>query len=192
MGTKAISGTRGLRKRLSRACAATRLVSAGAAGFFLSAALLAGCGLLPPSGGSREPDPRGDSDASPKPAAVQQADAGRFEEPGEFDRLADAKPIALPAVKPAASVGSTAPGKAPAEASAGKGRFRIQVGAENDIDAAQSKKAEYERKLGGTVDVVFDAPYYKLRWGYFATKQDADDKILEISEFNIQGFVVKQ
>ena len=82
--------------------------------------------------------------------------------------------------------------KAAAEASPGKGRFRIQVGAENDIDAAQAKKREYERTLGGTVDVVFDAPYYKLRWGFFDTKQDADDKILEIAELNIQGFVVKQ
>jgi hypothetical protein len=123
---------------------------------------------------------------------VQPTPAGRFEEPGELDRLVDAKPINFPAVKTMSAAGAPVAAKSPAEASTGRGRFRIQVGAENNIDAAQSKKAEYERKLGGAVDVVFDAPYYKLRWGYFESKQDADDKILEISEFNIQGFVVKQ
>jgi hypothetical protein len=46
--------------------------------------------------------------------------------------------------------------------------------------------------LGGVVDVSFDAPYYKLRWGYFETKQEAQDKILELSDLNISGFVVKQ
>jgi hypothetical protein len=40
--------------------------------------------------------------------------------------------------------------------------------------------------------MVFDAPYYKLRWGYFESKQDAEDKILELSDLKIQGFVVKQ
>jgi SPOR domain len=165
----------------------TRLVLIGVAGM-----LLAGCGLLPPLGGSGDKGTRTDPDAADHAAAVQPTPAGRFEEPGELDRLVDAKPINLAAVKPMAAAGSPALAKSPTEVSTGRGRFRIQVGAENDIDAAQGKKAEYERKLGGTVDVVFDAPYYKLRWGYFETKQDADDKILEISEFNIQGFVVKQ
>jgi hypothetical protein len=181
MGNEARTGTGGWRHRLSRTGAV-----------LLSAAFLAACGLIPAPGGSREPGERRDPESSHAPAAVQEVETGRFQEPGELDRLVDAKPINFPAVKTASAAGAASPIKAPAEPSAGKGRFRIQVGAENDIDAAQSKKAEYERKLGGTVDVVFDAPYYKLRWGYFETKQDADDKILEISEYNIQGFVVKQ
>ena len=37
-------------------------------------------------------------------------------------------------------------------------------------DAAQAKKRDYERQLGGSVDVIFDSPYYKLRWGIFGTK----------------------
>jgi septal ring-binding cell division protein DamX len=107
--------------------------------------------------------------------------------------MLDAKPMALPAVKPASQ--APAPGAAAAKApepAKGKGSFRIQIGAESDVDAAQAKKAEYEKLLGGAVDMVFDAPYYKLRWGYFDTKQDAEDKLLELSDLKIQGFVVKQ
>jgi hypothetical protein len=145
--------------------------------------------MLPSRGEGAPEEARPGPGTSEDRAAVQSPEAGRFEEPGELDRLADARPIPLPPVKTAASA-AAAPAKTPAEAAA-KGRFRIQVGAENDFDAAQEKKREYERKLGGTVDVVFDAPYYKLRWGYFETRQDAEDKILEIGEFNIQGFVIK-
>jgi hypothetical protein len=135
---------------------------------------------------SQEALARGDEAAIP---------AKKFQEPEELDKLLDAKPIALAAVKPASQAGSAASGnsKTPDAAVAkGKGNFRIQVGAENDLDAAQSKKAEYEKLLGSPVDVIFDAPYYKLRWGYFETKQDAEDKLLELSDFKIQGFVVKQ
>lgn len=154
--------------------------------------MLYGCGLLPPrdqDGSVASDTGRGADDGQPKAAA---APAGRFEEPGDLDRLVDAKPLPLAAVKPVSTGSPASPGKAAPEAASGKGRFRIQVGAESDIDAAQSKKRELERILGGTVDVVFDAPYYKLRWGFFEAKQDADDKILEISEFKIQGFVIKQ
>jgi len=131
--------------------------------------------------------------------ATQAAEPGvpasgrKFEEPGELDKVLDAKPMSLPAVKPAtqAAAASPAVSKAPDPAKT-KGNFRIQIGAESDVDAAQAKKAQYEKMLGGTVDMVFDAPYYKLRWGYFDTKQDAEDKILELSDQKIQGFVVKQ
>ncbi|MDQ3002330.1 MAG: SPOR domain-containing protein, partial [Fibrobacterota bacterium] len=110
------------------------------------------------------------------------------------DKLLDAKPIALAAVKPASQGSQTGSGavKASEPPTKTKGNFRIQVGAESDVDAAQAKKQEYEKLLGGTVDVVFDAPYYKLRWGFFDSKQDAEDKILELSDHKIQGFVVKQ
>ena len=146
----------------------------------------------------------GEEEAQPNAAAAQPSASGsgdasvpskKFAEPGELDKLLDAKPIALAAVKPAsqstasASVSKTAE---PAISSKGKGNFRIQVGAESDVDAAQAKKAEYEKMLGGSVDVIFDAPYYKLRWGYFDSKQDAEDKLLELSDLKIQGFVIKQ
>lgn len=155
---------------------------------------LSGCGGMAPRGGETIQDgSEAPSQPSPGSAVAPPATSKRFEEPGELDRLLDAKPIALAAVKPASlaqPAGSTA--KAPDPVSKGRGNFRIQIGAESDVDAAQAKKAEYERTLGGSVDVVFDAPYYKLRWGWFDSKQDAEDKVLELSDLKIQMFVVKQ
>jgi hypothetical protein len=154
---------------------------------------LTGCGGLAPRGGEMVKE---GSEESSQPS-VGQAEvptaSKRFEEPGELDKLLDAKPIALAAVKPASQAqptGSVAKSADPV--SKGRGNFRIQVGAESDVDAAQAKKQEYERALGGSVDVVFDAPYYKLRWGWFDSKQDAEDKVLEMSDLKIQMFVVKQ
>lgn len=155
---------------------------------------LSGCAGIAKRGGE---DVQAGSETAREPAAGQpesSPQSRKFEEPGELDKLLDAKPIALAAVRPASQSvpsGSAAP-KAPEPVSKGKGNFRIQVGAESDVDAAQAKKAEYEKMLGGAVDVIFDAPYYKLRWGYFDSKQDAEDKLLELSDFKIQGFVVKQ
>ncbi|MEO7426578.1 MAG: SPOR domain-containing protein [Fibrobacteria bacterium] len=162
----------------------------------LAACFWSGCAGILPIKHSQEDSPPESAPVSSQPAERSPETSGssrRFEEAGELDRLLDAKPIALAAVKPA-SQGS--PGASSAKASEpiakGKGNFRIQIGAESDLDAAQLKKAEYERMLGGAVDVTFDAPYYKLRWGYFDSKQEAEDKLLELSDFKIQGFVIKQ
>jgi septal ring-binding cell division protein DamX len=155
---------------------------------------LAGCGgLAPRGGGDAQPDPDERAQTS-QGQEETPATSKRFEEPGELDKLLDAKPIALAAVKPASHSTSAGAGSAKSAepVSKGKGNFRIQVGAESDVDAAQAKKQEYEKALGGTVDVVFDAPYYKLRWGYFDSRQDAEDKVLEMSDLKIQMFVVKQ
>ncbi len=122
----------------------------------------------------------------------------KFSEPDELDKLLDAKPMVLASVKPASQAtptngsGGISESKNPEVASTGKAKFRIQISAESDIDAAQAKKSLYEKQLGGSVDMVFDAPYYKLRWGFFDSKQDAEDKLLELSDKKIQGFVVKQ
>jgi septal ring-binding cell division protein DamX len=137
-------------------------------------------------------------EASAPAKETHAADAGvpasnrNFEPPGELDKVLDAKPIALAAVKPASQGQPAASAAKAPEPAKGKGNFRIQIGAESDVDAAQAKKAQYEKLLGGSVDMIFDAPYYKLRWGSFENKQDAEDKILELSDLKIQGFVVKQ
>jgi hypothetical protein len=137
-------------------------------------------------------------EASAPARETRAADAGssasnrNFEPPGELDKMLDAKPIALAAVKPASQGQAASASSKTPEPAKGRGNFRIQIGAESDVDAAQAKKAQYEKLLGGAVDMIFDAPYYKLRWGYFENKQDAEDKILELSDLKIQGFVVKQ
>lgn len=155
---------------------------------------LAGCGGIGPrGGGDAEPGPEESAQVS-QSREETPASSKRFEEPGELDKLLDAKPIALAVVKPASQATSAGAGasKTAEPVSKGKGNFRIQVGAESDVDAAQAKKQEYEKALGGSVDVVFDAPYYKLRWGYFDSRQDAEDKVLEMSDLKIQMFVIKQ
>ena len=156
------------------------------------AAWFSGCGG---TGGAHREEALAEAAPAPREAQASHAEASAsdrtFGEPGDLDKLLDAKPIALAAVKPVSQAPAAAAPKAP-EPARGKGNFRIQIGAESDVDEAQAKKAAYEKLIGGTVDMVFDAPYYKLRWGYFETKQDAEDKILELTDVKIQGFVVKQ
>jgi hypothetical protein len=165
----------------------------GAGMLLCAAAMLAlvfsGCAGASPRRGASQPAAAAEP-GRPAVAGETSGSSKRFAEPGELDKLLDAKPIALAAVRPASAPG--APAKAPEPVAKGKANFRIQIGAESDLDAAQAKKAEYEKQLGGAVDVVFDAPFYKLRWGFFESKQDAEDKLLELSDFKIQGFVVKQ
>ena len=173
-------------RRILRIGIAALVAIVGAAG-------ISGCAGAGPRQEDATPAESAPSHVSQAPEPGIPVSGRRFEEPGELDKVLDAKPMALPAVKPAtqASAGTPAAAKTPEPAKT-KGNFRIQIGAESDVDAAQAKKAQYEKMLGGTVDMVFDAPYYKLRWGYFDTKQDAEDKILELSDQKIQGFVVKQ
>jgi septal ring-binding cell division protein DamX len=160
--------------------------------------ILAGCAAVSPGSKSGSGAEAGDGSQSVAGGSGSEpSKSGRkFAEPRELDKLLDAKPIALAAVKPAsqgaAASGAPVQAKASETASPGRGKFRIQISAESDVDAAQAKKEVLEKQLGGTVDVVFDAPYYKLRWGYFESKQEAEDKLLELSDQKIQGFVVKQ
>ncbi len=119
-----------------------------------------------------------------------------FREPESFEQMLDAKPLVLPSVKPATTVDMAPPVPqskgAAKQQTMGAARFRIQLSAESNLEAAQKRKVEIERILGGRVDVDFDPPYYKLRWGNFNSRQEAQDKLLELSEFNLQGFVVNQ
>lgn len=171
----------------------------GVAMVMLLSAFLGGCAnqMSQSKGGSGT-----DRDFKPKVAGApvtENSNGGkRFGEPDELDKLLDAKPMVLASVKPASQStptngsAGTRETKNPEISLPGKAKFRIQIGAESDIDAAQTKKGLYEKQLGGSVDMVFDAPYYKLRWGFFDSKQDAEDKLLELSDKKIQGFVVKQ
>jgi hypothetical protein len=156
------------------------------------AMLLVACGAMGPSKRSAsQEEASGESEPGGAAAGGAPSQERKFSEPTELDKMLDAKPIALAAVK-APGGEAASPVKPLTSTQSGKGRFRIQISAESDVDAAQAKKRDYEKLLGGSVDVVFDAPYYKLRWGFFDTKQDAEDKLLELSDVNIQGFVVKQ
>jgi len=39
--------------------------------------------------------------------------------------------------------------------------------------------------------MIFDAPFYKLRGGFFKKKSEAEDKARELSLYNISAFAVK-
>jgi hypothetical protein len=61
-----------------------------------------------------------------------------------------------------------------------------------DFETAQEKKSSYRKMLGVPVQVLFDAPFYKLRTGRFPTKQQAREHLLDIQEMGLQGFIVKE
>ncbi|MCQ2061244.1 MAG: SPOR domain-containing protein [Fibrobacter sp.] len=90
---------------------------------------------------------------------------------------------------------STDPVMAAAKAGATKekseGYFMLQFEAVADFDAAQRRKAQLEASTGYTIQMVFNAPFYKLRAGGWNNKKAADDKARELSAYNIPAFVVK-
>lgn len=69
--------------------------------------------------------------------------------------------------------------------------FTIQFDALADFDAAQARRADLQRRTGMSIQLVFDSPFYKLRGGSYSRKEDADDQVRSLAEYNIQAFVVK-
>ena len=60
--------------------------------------------------------------------------------------------------------------------------YRIQLHSTTDMNEARSTLARLKSRLDslsldeGRMDLVFDAPYYKIRFGDYLTKSDADRK----------------
>ena len=71
------------------------------------------------------------------------------------------------------------------------GMYVLQFDAIADFDAAEARKAKLQSQTGYDIHLLFDAPFYKLRGGYFKKKQDAEDKARELAIYNISAFVVK-
>ncbi len=90
-----------------------------------------------------------------------------------------------------AAAGPAVPGKANADKKASKDLYVLQFEAVGDFDAAQRRRAELSASTGYAIQVVFDAPFYKLRAGGWNNKKAADDKARELSAYNISAFVVK-
>ena len=72
-----------------------------------------------------------------------------------------------------------------------EGAYVLQFDAIANFDAAQARKARLQIQTGYDIQLVFDAPFYKLRGGYFKKKTDAEDKARELSLSNISAFAVK-
>lgn len=151
--------------------------------------LLSACSLT----AKKDPDSRPTSTLEPASDASHKsagAPPRKYPAPTETDLLLDAKPHTLPEIKSAAAEPALAADVGKEKTT--RGPWRIQVAALADLESAQARKRELDVKLGGTVDLIFDAPYYKLRWGAFASKQEAEDKLLEMSEVIREGFVIRQ
>jgi len=117
-----------------------------------------------------------------------------FTAPTAMDSLLSAHPHALPAVirsVPPDTVAVPVPPN-PLDKNAPVGTFQIQVDALASMDAAQERKAILESKLGVKMEMIFDPPYYKLRFGKFTTRGEAEDKLLELAQKKVQGFILRQ
>ncbi|MBR4783806.1 MAG: SPOR domain-containing protein [Fibrobacter sp.] len=75
--------------------------------------------------------------------------------------------------------------------SKGNGYYVLQFEAVGDFDAAERRRAQIAASTGYNIQVVFDAPFYKLRGGGWTSKKAADDKARELSAYNINALVVK-
>lgn len=77
-------------------------------------------------------------------------------------------------------------------ATAGKTtEYSLQFDAIADFDAAQARRVDLQRRTGYAIQLVFDSPFYKLRAGSWAKKEDAEDQARLLGEVNVQAFVVK-
>jgi hypothetical protein len=90
-----------------------------------------------------------------------------------------------------AAAGPAVPTKNGADKKASNELYVLQFEAVGDFDAAQRRRAELSASTGYAIQVVFDAPFYKLRAGGWNSKKAADDKARELSAYNISAFVVK-
>jgi len=69
--------------------------------------------------------------------------------------------------------------------------YTLQFDAVANFDAAQVRRAKLQAQTGYAIQMIFDAPFYKLRGGIFKKKSEAEDKVRELSLYNISAFPVK-
>ena len=117
-------------------------------------------------------------------------------EPTDIDSLfrgKEYKPELSPSLRDTTNVSATTiPAKAKdGKESKGNGYYVLQFEAVGDFDAAQRRRAQISAATGYNINVVFDAPFYKLRGGGWTSKKAADDKARELSVYNINALVVK-
>ena len=115
-------------------------------------------------------------------------------EPTDIDSLfrgKEYKPELSPSLRDTTNV-SSLPAKAKdGKESKGNGYYVLQFEAVGDFDAAERRRAQIAASTGYNIQVVFDAPFYKLRGGGWTSKKAADDKARELSAYNIIALVVK-
>lgn len=146
------------------------------------------CALPTPS------EVRADLDAHPwRPAPTPVVRNSEAQHPGN-PPPSTAVPAA-PATPPTAAAKSTTATPTPTPAAvpaAANATWAIQLGAISNPDAARSEQKRLEKILGGTVDLVVESPMTKLRWGNFATKEEAETAKVALKAKSVDGYVVRR
>lgn len=115
-------------------------------------------------------------------------------EPTDMDSLfrgKEYKPVLNSSLRDTTKVNDASVSKSASKGKASDGYYMLQFEAVADFDAAQRRRAQIAASTGYAIQVVFDAPFYKLRGGGWNSKKAADDKARELSAYNINAFVVK-
>ena len=115
-------------------------------------------------------------------------------EPTDIDSLfrgKEYKPELSPSLSDTTNVSSLPAKTKEGKESKGNGYYVLQFEAVGDFDAAERRRAQISASTGYNIQVVFDAPFYKLRGGGWGSKKTAEDKARELSAYNINAFVVK-
>lgn len=117
-------------------------------------------------------------------------------DPTDIDSLfrgKEYKPELSPSLRDTTNVSATTiPAKTKdGKESKGNGYYVLQFEAVGDFDAAERRRAQIAASTGYNIQVVFEAPFYKLRGGGWTSKKAADDKARELSAYNINALVVK-
>jgi hypothetical protein len=122
------------------------------------------------------------------PLALAFADS---ETPTDIDSLFRGKEFQLPRLDSSYRVNYS---EAPLSKNSGKeqdGAYTLQFDAVANFDAAQVRRAKLQAQTGYDIQMIFDAPFYKLRGGQYKKKSEAEDKARELSLYNISAFTVK-
>lgn len=142
------------------------------------------CALPTPS------EVRADLDAHPwRPAPAPAAQDTASKRPTKETPVAAASTAAASA---AATPAAPTPTPASAPASNAGGTWAIQLVAISNADAARSEQKRLEKIVGGTVDLVVEPPMNKLRWGNFATKEEAEAAKAALKAKSVDGYVVRR
>jgi Sporulation related domain. len=113
------------------------------------------------------------------------------EPPTDIDSLFAGKEFQLPPLDSSYRVNYNAVSMAKSSSKEQDDYYTLQFDAVADFDVAQARRAKLRTQTGYDIQMVFDAPFYKLRGGGFKSKLDADDKARELAIYNISAFSVK-
>ncbi len=70
--------------------------------------------------------------------------------------------------------------------------YILQFATLADFDSAQRKLNYLNNVTGLSLRLVFNAPFYKIRGGIFKTRDEAEEKVMELKLLEITAFIMKK